>query len=121
VSSSGLVAERPDFALIKRLRQVLRDEPATETELRSLSEQADGWARALDAQVQASERRLRELNADPLSPLSEAASELRRIETLRPQLDEIRSLVSELEQRAREFRTAWLLHQAESARPLAGR
>ena len=55
------MAERPDFALIKRLREVLRDEPPTESELRSLSEQADGWARALDAQIQESERRLREL------------------------------------------------------------
>ena len=114
------MAERPDFALIKRLREVLRDEPPTESELRSLSEQADGWARALDAQIQASERRLRELNRDPLSPLSDVATELRRIDALRPDLDEIRSLVSELEQRARELRTAWLLHQADSSRPLAG-
>jgi hypothetical protein len=102
------------FDLTARLRQVLAEQPATESELRTLAEQADGWARALQAQIQASEGRLRELAADPASDLAEIAAELRRVETLSPQLTEVRFLLSELETRARELRTEWLLRQAAS-------
>jgi phage shock protein A len=105
-----------DFALIKRLREVLDRRPATETELRTLKEQAEGWQRAVNGQLQASERRLRRLNANPASSLAQIASELRRVETLQPQLDEVRSLLGDLENRARELRTEWLLSQAESAK-----
>ena len=103
--------------LTVRLRRVLDDEPATEAELRTLSEQADAWARALQAQINGSERRLRELHRDPASPLADIAAELRRVETLRPELDELRSLLAELEARARELRAGWLLRQA-STNPL---
>jgi hypothetical protein len=41
------------------------------------------------------------------------------VERLRPQLNEVRSLLAELEQRARQVRTQWLLSQATSAK--AGR
>ncbi len=112
------MAESLDFALIARLHEVLGDTPATEGELRTLGEQADAWARTLHGQVEASERRLRELNADPASSLAEIAAELRRVEELRPQLIEVRMLLDELDRRARELRTAWLLHQAESTRPV---
>jgi hypothetical protein len=103
--------------LAARLRRVLDDEPSTEAELRTLSEQADAWARALQAQIEGSERRLRELHSDPASPLADIAAELRRIETVRPELVELRSLLAELETRARELRTEWLLRQASSSNP----
>jgi len=109
------VAGRLDFALIARLREVAGDTPATEAELRALAEKADGWARALTGQIAASERRLRELNADSAGSLAELADELRRLEALHPQLEEVRSLRAALDRRARELRTSWLLHQAESS------
>jgi hypothetical protein len=105
-----------DFALIKRLREVLDDRPATESELRTLSEQAEAWARTISGQLESSERRLRRLNQNPASSLAQIASELRRVEKLRPQLREVRTLIAELEQRARQVRTEWLLSQATSAK-----
>src|SRR5438034_11611942 len=105
-----------DFALIRRLREVLDRRPATETELRTLKEQAEGWQRAVSGQLQASERRLLRLNANPASSLAQIAGELRRVEKLRPQLDEVRGLLAGLEQRARQVRTEWLLSQATSAK-----
>jgi chromosome segregation ATPase len=110
-----------DFALISRLQEVLDRRPATEAELRSLKEQADGWERALSGQVESSERRLRRLNANPASSLAQIASELRRVERLRPQLTEVRSLLADLEQRSRQLRTEWLLSQATSARTVTTR
>lgn len=103
-----------DFALITRLREVLASRPATESELRTLSEQAEAWALTVDGQIQSSERRLRRLNANPSSSLAQIAGELRRVEKLRPQLTEVRSLLADLETRARELRTEWLLQQATS-------
>lgn len=102
----------PDLALLARLRGVLRDEPVTETELRALIEQADGLVRALGAHVAGSEHRLSEL-ADTDSSLTEIAAELHRVESLRPRLEEARELHEELETRARELRTAWLLRRAD--------
>jgi phage shock protein A len=110
------MAEQLDFALIKRLREVLDRRPATETELRTLKEQAEGWQRAVSGQLEASERRLLRLNANPASSLAQIASELRRVEKLRPQLDQVRSLLTDLERRARELRTEWLLSQATLAK-----
>ena len=110
------MAQPLDFALIKRLREVLEDRPATESELRTLSEQADAWARTVSSQIESSERRIRRLNQNPASSLSQIASELRRVEQLRPQLHEVRSLKAELEARARQVRTEWLLSQATSRR-----
>jgi hypothetical protein len=107
------MAETPDLALLERLRDVLRNQPVTETELRTLIEQADGLVRTLGAHMAGSERRLTELTADPDSSLAEIAGELHRVEGLRPRLEEARSLHTELETRARELRTSWLLRQAE--------
>jgi hypothetical protein len=106
-----------DFALIKRLREVLDDRPATESELRALKEQAEAWALTVSGQIESSERRLRRLNQNPASSLAQLASELRRVEQLRPQLNEVRDLLADLEDRSREVRTAWLLSQATSRRP----
>lgn len=90
--------------------------PATESELRTLAEQADAWARTVSGQIQSSERRIRRLSSNPASSLAQIAAELRRVENLRPQLNEVRSLLADLESRARELRTEWLLSQATSAK-----
>jgi chromosome segregation ATPase len=113
------MAQSLEFALISRLREVLGDRPATETDLRSLLEQGEGWQRALNAQIDGSERRLEELTARPETPLHEIAAELRRVEMLRPQLEELELLLAALERRARELRTEWLARQAglSTARP----
>jgi chromosome segregation ATPase len=105
-----------DFALIKRLREVLDDRPATESELRALKEQSEAWARTVGGQIESSERRIRRLEQNPSSSLAQIAAELRRVEQLRPQLDEVRALLADLEERSREVRTAWLLSQATSRR-----
>jgi len=107
------LAETPDLVLLGRLRDVLADKPVTETELRRLIEQADGLVRTLGANVNGSEGRLAELAEDPDSSLTEIASELHRVEELRPRLEEARSLLAELEIRARELRTSWVLRQAD--------
>jgi hypothetical protein len=111
--AQGPVAQTPDLALLERLREVLADQPVTETELRGLIEQADGLVRTLGAHMAGSERRLNELTADADSSLTEIATELHRVEGLRPRLEEARSLLADLETRARELRTSWLLRQAE--------
>lgn len=108
-----------DVAVAKRLREIVAGQPATESELRALADQAGGWARALRAQVQASEQRLVKLNADPASPLADIATEVRRLDALVPELQEARSLIAALEQRTRELRTAWLKYHADSARPFS--
>jgi hypothetical protein len=110
-----------DFALIKRLREVLDDRPATETEFRMLTEQAEAWERTVSGQIEASERRLRRLNQNPASSLAQIASELKRVEKLRPQLNEVRGLLADLEHRVRQVRTEWLLSQATSSRRAADR
>jgi chromosome segregation ATPase len=110
-----------DFALINRLREVVDRRPATEAELRALKEQAEAWARTVNGQLQASERRIRRLTANPSSSLAQIAGELRRVENLRPQLQEVRSLLTELENRAREVRTEWLLSQATSSKATSRR
>src|SRR6185312_9018697 len=102
-----------DLVLLRRLREVLGHQPVTETELRGLIEQADGLVRTLGAHMAGSERRLNELTGDPDSSLKEIASELHRVDSLRPRLEEARSLLAALETRAREVRTSWLLRQAE--------
>jgi DNA-binding ferritin-like protein len=106
-----------DFALMRRLREVLADRPATESELRMLHEQAEAWARTVSGQLESSERRIRRLNQNPASSLAQIAAELRRVEQLRPQLIEVRQLLADLEARARQVRTEWLLSQATSRRP----
>lgn len=107
------MAETPDLVLLGRLRDVLADKPVTETELRKLIEQADGLVRTLGAHVNGSEGRLAKLAEDPDSSLTEIASELHRVEALRPRLEEARSLLADLEIRARELRTSWMLRQVE--------
>jgi hypothetical protein len=106
----------PYVALVQRLRDVVADQPVTETELRELIEQADGLVRALGANVAGTERRLAELAQAPDGPLAEVATELHRAGELRPRLEEARRLLAEVEVRARKLRTSWLL--ADSDRTL---
>jgi chromosome segregation ATPase len=113
------MSETLEFALTTRLREVLAGAPATEVELRTLSEQADAWGRALEGQIEASEARLRYLTADADSSLAAIADELRRLERLRPERDDLRARTAELETRARELRSAWLMELA--SRPEASR
>jgi hypothetical protein len=110
-----------DFALIARLREVRDRRPATEAELRTLADQAEAWARTVNGQIEASERRLQRLTENPSSSLAQIAEELRRVETLRPQLNEVRELLADLENRAREMRTEWLLSQAASGKAASQR
>ena len=105
-----------DLALTKRLRRIVAGDPTTESELRTLADQAGGWERAVSAQLRAAEDRLGRLNADPASPLAGMATEIRRVETLKQELDEARSLLAGLEDCTRELRTSWLKYHAESAR-----
>jgi hypothetical protein len=107
------VAERPDLALLERLREVLANQPITESELRGLIDQSDGLVRALGAHIAGSERRLTELTNDPDSSLTLIARELKRVEALRPKLEEARSLLAGLEKRARELRASWVLQPVE--------
>jgi len=99
--------ETPDRTLLERVREVLA-EPATEAELRTLTEQADAVVRVSAARADAVERRLDELTNDPTSSLSDVAAELQRVEAIRAELTEARSLQAALQERAHELRTAWL-------------
>jgi chromosome segregation ATPase len=110
------LADTLDSTLTNRLNEVLSRGDTTEADLRELTDECESWVRLLRAQVRGSERRLRALNADPSSPLSEIADELRRVETLRPRLREARELAHRLDDRARELRTGWLLRQADARR-----
>jgi chromosome segregation ATPase len=102
------LADKLDTALTARLREVLASDRVTESQLRELTDEAEEWSRTLEAQVLAGERRLTRLTANPESSIVEIAGVLRKVERLRPALDEVRTLVSELDTRARELRTAWL-------------
>jgi hypothetical protein len=105
---SSVLAHTLNSRLTVRMRDVLASGSVTESELRELTDHAEGWSRALEAQILAGERKLTELTAEPESPIVEIAEELRRVEGLRPELDEVRRLLAELETRARELRAAWL-------------
>jgi hypothetical protein len=110
--------DKLELALVRRLREVVGGEAASETELRLLADQAGGWLRTTDAQLLAAEGRLAKLNADPASPLAEIAAEVRRVEALSRERGQARRLTEGLERRARELRTAWLTQHAEAGSPL---
>lgn len=115
------IPEQLDVGLVDRLRQVVAGQVATEPELRTLAEQAGGWARTTRGRLLAAERRLTALNADRASPLAEIAAEVRRVDGLSRELGEIRELIEGLERRTRELRTAWLKHHADSRSPFDGK
>ena len=111
------VPEKLDLALVRRLRQVVGGEVATESELRTLADEADGLVRATAAQLHSAEGRLAELNGNPASPLAAIAAEVRRVDALSRELAEARRLVDGLERRTRELRTAWLKQHADVGSP----
>lgn len=102
------VAELLDSAVKERLRAVLGNRPVTEAELRRLSEEGRACALILGAQLEQSEQRLAEVSADPTSSLAAVAAAFRDVNALRPDLEELNSLLDELHTRAREVRAAWV-------------
>ena len=102
------VTERLDSALKEQLRAVLDGRAVTEAQLRKLSDDGRSSALVLGAQLERAERRLEELSADPVSPLSEIADTLRTANELRPGLDELERMLADLDERAREARAGWL-------------
>ena len=102
-------ADSLDAALKQRLRAVLeRQEPVTEADLRRLTEEARACELLLAARLARGERRLADLSADAGSSLSEIASTLREVNELHPELDELRALVAQLDERAHALRALWL-------------
>lgn len=97
-----------DFALKERLRAVIADDTVTEATLRKLTEQGRACALILDARLERHERRLTELSADPESLLADIAEAMRAVNELRPDLEELHSLLDHLATHARELRSAWL-------------
>jgi hypothetical protein len=102
------VAQALDAVLKERLRAVLDERPVTEAELRKLAEEGAACELLLAAQLERRERALARLSSDPSSSLSEMAAALREVNTLRPDLDELRLLLDELKARARQFRRSWV-------------
>lgn len=102
------MVETLDAVLRDRLRSVLDGRPATEAELRKLIEEGAACALLVRGQLDRSEERLVELSADPETSLSELASVLRETQGLRPQLDELDSILAALQDRAREARRSWV-------------
>lgn len=100
--------ETLDLTLTERLRDVVTGAAATEGELRLLAEQGQGLARALTAAIAASEARLGELYAAPEATVAEMAAELRRVESLRDELDDLQADLAALDKRARALRGAWM-------------
>jgi hypothetical protein len=97
-----------DSTLTARLREVVSGGSVTESGLRELGEEADEWARSLEAQIWAGERMLTHLTADPAGSMIDIAEELRRVKALRPALVEVRRLRGMLDIRARELRATWV-------------
>ena len=102
------MADTLDAALKQRLRAVLDHEPVTEAELRKLFDEGRAIQLILSARLEHTERRLAELGADPASSLVEIAAGVRAVSELRPDLDELETLLAELQARARESRAGWM-------------
>jgi hypothetical protein len=104
-----------DAALKARLRSVLEAQrPLTEAEVRRLSDDGRACSLMLGAELRRGEERLRSLDADPASPLAEIATTFRGVSALRRDLDELQSLLSALDERARAARSAWLAASVRS-------
>ena len=101
------VAETLDSALKRELHAVLDSRPVTEAELRRLFEEGRACALIIAGQLEKEERRLAGLSADPAAPFTELAATLRRVNELRPDLEELRRLLGALDARARQLRASW--------------
>lgn len=102
-----------ELALARRLREVVTGAAATEGELRLLKEQAEALARSLAAGIESSESRLAALSAAPDATVAEMAAELRRVERLRDELDDLRADLAALALRSRTLRGAWLRQEGD--------
>jgi|tagenome__1003787_1003787.scaffolds.fasta_scaffold20498569_1 hypothetical protein len=96
-----------ELTLTRRLREVVDGAAATEGELRLLTEQAEGLARSLAAAIAGSEAQLTALMTEHGSSVAAMAAELRRVERLRDELDDLRADLRALGNRARTLRGAW--------------
>lgn len=105
-----------DSALKSRLRAALEnDGPVAESELRRLTEEGRACSLMLGTALERGEKRLRELDADPGSPIVEIAATFRDVSALRRDLGELDALLLELQEQARAARAAWLTSSARSA------
>ncbi len=111
------MTQTPDLVLLERLREVLADQPVTETELRVLIEQADGLVRTLGAHMAGSERRLNELTPIRTARSPRSLRSCTGSKACGRGSTKLGTLLRDLEARARELRTSWLIRQAEG--PLA--
>ena|SRR5205823_3376312 len=102
------VNEALDAVVKERVRAVLDDQPVTEAQLRKLLEEGRACALILHARVEQNEQRLAALAADPASSLAESAAAFRELGEVRPDLDELETMLAALEERARQFRSSWL-------------
>ena len=102
------MAKTLDSELKERLRAVLGDRRVTEADLRRLAEEGRACALILRAQLAKREQALTALSADSASSLSDIAEALRDVNQLRPDLAELDGLLDDLEERARQFRLAWV-------------
>jgi hypothetical protein len=101
------VAETLDSALKRELHAVLDARPVTEAELRRLFEEGHACALILAGQLEKEEARLARLGVDPAASFTELAAALRRVNELRPDLEELRRLLDDLGDQARQLRAAW--------------
>jgi hypothetical protein len=99
-----------DTTLKERIRTVLGDPQrlVTEAELRKLSEAGRAYSLILGAELERLEHRLTEVDT-PNSPLGAFAATYRRVHDFREHVAELDGLLSQLDDRAREVRTSWLL------------
>lgn len=105
-----------EHALTRRLRDVIDGAAPTEGELRLLTEQAEGLARTLRAAIAGSEAQLTALVTGHGSSVAEMAAELRRVERLREELDDLQADLRALSNRARRLRGAWVRPGASEKR-----
>ena len=105
-----------DDSLTARLSEVLAGADPTEAELRNLAEGGTALARTLEASIRSSETRITALSDDPDSSVAAIAAELRRVELLRVELDDLRADLTVLERRARALRGKWLGRDAATSR-----
>ena len=98
-----------DTDLRRRVRDVLADprRPVTEPELRKLTDEGRACALILHGELRTLEGRLGRLDGDPSTSLGDIAGAFRRVHEFRAHVDELDSLLAELDDRAREVRTAW--------------
>jgi hypothetical protein len=101
-----------DSALRERLRSVLEDPErrVTEAELRRLAEEGDAFSRILRAELERLEQRLAERDSDPASSLGAITNAFRRVHDFRAHVDELDTLLTALDERAREVRASWVLY-----------